>query len=212
MANLVAFIAMEMSRITISTGRIPITAGKFMALGEVEVESLPMDYDLLIRISPAAEGIRRFVNLNWDRNSNQGSRKFTFDLAVSADSISQILSDYTLQLPESIEIDILGPPSPETPSLKRTRMSKVDQYLPATLVRYSKLIEKAVMTSITEVIPSGNATFQNQELNDVVFRERKSINSADSVSSNINNIIVSSIKDLLVSMAKYGRNDRANQI
>ena len=56
------------------------------------------------------------------------------------------------------------------------------------------------MTSLTEMISSGNATLQNQALNDVVFRLRRSLHSAISVILNI--------KDLIVSMAKYGRNDR----
>ena len=63
----------------------------------------------------------------------------------------------------------------QSPPLKRSRISKIESYSPATLARYSKLIEKKLMALLSEEIPSANVHLQHQVLRDVMLRLEKMI-------------------------------------
>ena len=64
------------------------------------------------------------------------------------------------------------------------------------------------MTLLNEEIPSANVHLQHQVLRDVILRLEKTIDGIDPETCNINNTIVANIKNLLLSLEKYGRNNR----
>ena len=203
----------EISDMTTLSGVITITVRGLMAFGGIEDEHLLSEYEVLMRKVPTAAGFRQLLRCDYDRNSRHGSKKFTFFLGASADSIRQLLSNFTLSsLANSPQSNSLAvnpcPLSTVTPSLKRSRMSKIDEYKPATLERYSKAMMDTLMECLSGKIPSANVNLQNQVLNDVVLRLRKKLDGTDSDSCKINNVIVFNIKSLITSMGKFGRNDR----
>jgi hypothetical protein len=128
----------DISKLTTPDGIITITVRGLMAFGGIEDESLLKDYEYLFRKGPAASGFRQLLRSDYDRNSSHGSKKFTFFLGASEDSIRQLLSQFTLSTSanspqaNSLADSPFAIPT-VTPSLKRSRMSKIDEYKPATL-------------------------------------------------------------------------------
>ena len=64
------------------------------------------------------------------------------------------------------------------------------------------------MTLLNEEIPSANVHLQHQVLRDVILRLEKTIEGIDPKTCNINNAVVANIENLLLSLEKYGRNNR----
>ena len=64
------------------------------------------------------------------------------------------------------------------------------------------------MILLNEEIPSANVHLRHQVLRDVILRFEKTIDGIDPDTCNINNTIVANIKILLLSLEKYGRNNR----
>lgn len=90
----------------------------------------------------------------------------------------------------------------------RPRISKIESYSPATLAKYSKLVEIKLMTLLNEEIPSANVHLRHQVLRDVISRLEKTIDGIDPETCNVNNTIVANIKIFLLNLEKYGRNNR----
>ena len=65
-----------------------------------------------------------------------------------------------------------------------------------------------LMTLLNEEIPSANVHLRHQVLNDVILRLEKTIEGIDPETCNINNTVVANIKNLLLSLEKYGGNNR----
>jgi hypothetical protein len=172
-----------------------------MSFGDALSDELLVDYSIFLRNSPLTEGLRNLIDLTWDRNSSHAGKKFTFNLTASPDSIKKLLPTPSID-EAAVGIEL------QSPSLKRPRISKIESYSPATLARYSKLIEKKLMALLSEEIPSANVHLQHQVLRDVMLRLEKMIDGVDPETSNINNAIVANIKNLVMSLEKYGRNDR----
>ena len=191
----------DISRMITTSGRITIPLWKFMSFGDALSDELLVDYSIFLRNSPLTEGLRNLIDLTWDRNSSHAGKKFTFNLTASPDSIKKLLPTPSID-EAAIGIEL------QSPSLKRPRISKIESYSPATLARYSKLIEKKLMALLSEEIPSANVHLQHQVLRDVMLRLEKMIDGVDPETSNINNAIVANIKNLVMSLEKYGRNDR----
>jgi hypothetical protein len=127
----------EISNLTTPDGIITITVRGLMAFGGIEDESLLKEYEYLFRKGPAASGFRQLLRSDYDRNSSHGSKKLTFFLGASEDSVRQLLSKFTLSTSANCSLASPAAESPfpiptGTPSLKRSRMSKIDEYKPAT--------------------------------------------------------------------------------
>jgi hypothetical protein len=202
----------EISKMTTPDG-VNITVRRLMAFGGIEDESLLSEYEVLMRKGSSAAGFRQLVRSGYDRNSSHGSKKFTFYLGASVDSIRQLLSTFTLSTsgdsPQATSVADKPLSIPTvTPSLKRSRMSKMDEYKPATLERYSKVMMDELFKSLSDNSHQPTSICRTKILNDVVLRLRKKLDGTDTDSCNINNVIVSNIKSLVTSMGKFGRNDR----
>ena len=111
---------------------------------------------------------------DYDRNSRHSSKKFTFFLGATGDSIRQLLSNFTLSTladspaADSLTVSPLLIPT-VTPSLKRNRMSKIDKYKQSTSERYSKAVMGALMICLGDIIPVINVSLRNQVLDNVVL-------------------------------------------
>ena len=134
-----------------------------MSFGDALSDELLVDYSIFLRNSPLTEGLRNLIDLTWDRNSSHACKKFTFNLTASPESIKKLLPTPSID-EAAVGIDL------QSPSLKRPRISKIESYSPATLARYSKLIEKKLMVLLSEEIPSANVHLQHQVLRDVMLR------------------------------------------
>jgi hypothetical protein len=118
----------------------------------------------------------------------------TADKVIEQTQLSSSPGDVQLRIPEL------------TPSLKRPRISKIIEYSPSTLAKHSKNIEKKFRELLKEELPSSNSDLQNQVVKAFISRLEHDLGvTAD---NDVNNIIVSNIKDLITSVTKYGRNDR----
>ena len=192
----------DISGMITASGRITISLSKLMSFGEALSDELLIEYSIFLRNSPLAREFRNLIDLTWDRNSSHAGKKFTFDVTASPESIRRLMS---ISLLTSLcgNIDEV-----QTPSLKRPRISKIESYSPATLAKYSKLIETKLMTLLNEEILSANVHLQHQVLRDVILRLEKTIDGFDPETCNINNTIVANIKNTLLSLEKYGRNNR----
>jgi hypothetical protein len=204
----------QMDNMITSDGRITIPLKKMMMFADIVDDTELVGYDNLIR-GPSALEFQRFLSVTWDRNYNNGCRKFIFDLTASSDTIRQILSNHLLSTADKVieQTQLSSSPGdvqlriPElTPSLKRPRISKIIEYSPSTLAKHSKNIEKKFRELLKEELPSSNSDLQNQVVKAFISRLEHDLSvTAD---NDVNNIIVSNIKDLITSVTKYGRNDR----
>ena len=208
---------LEIAKLTTSGGRLTTTLRKFMSHWDVVDGPLLADYHVFIRKDPLATGFRNLMDVSWDRNSSNASRKFSFNSTAAAASIkelqyySQIQQTPTARLSLAVtpdhenECDMAIPT--ETPSLKRSRMSQKISYSPATLAKYSKSIETKLISLLQSEIPSANTNLQNQVLKDVMGRLEKRFDDG-TIACNVNEVIVSNIRSLVMSLNKFGVHDR----
>ena len=185
-----------------------------MLHGDVAEEPLLVNYDVFIRKDPLATRFRNLMDVSWDRVSSNASRKFSFNLTAAAASIKEL--QYYSQTPTAKlslavtpdhenECDMAIPI--ENPSLKRCRVSQKTSYSPATLAKYSRSIETKLISLLQTEIPSANTSLQNQVLKDVMERLEKRFDDG-SIACNVNEVIVSNIRSLVMSLNKFGVHDR----
>ena len=201
-----------------SRGIITVTLRKWMSFGGIIDESLLVLYDIYLRQDTATAGFRSMVNLDWDRNSYKGSKKFTFNLMVPSIDVQELLSEFTINEPINspaasevvavCNVETNGAPPISTPSFKRPRVSKILAYSPATLAKYSKNIESKFLNLLNEEIPSANEELRNQVAAEVILRLESRFTVTDIDSCDVNSKIVANLKYVVTSMTKYGRNDR----
>ena len=189
-----------------------MTVRNFMAFGHIVDEDILVLSDAFIRKDTAAAGFRSLVDMTWDRNSNHASKKITFDITVAAVRIQEMIFNYHLAQTPIVLSSAATPITSRTdlpvvtPSLKRRRVSHKIAYTPATLAKYSKSIENKVIAMLATDIPS-NDSLRDQVLKKVISRLESQFNDTEE-KCNANEIVVANIKELIVSMNKFGRNDR----
>ena len=209
--------APENAKLTTSGGRHTTTLRKFMLHGNIADEPLLVDYDVFIRKDPFATRFRNLTDVTWDRNSSNASRKFSFNLTAAAASIKELQYYSQIQQTPTAKLSPAVTPDPEnecdmaipteTPSLKRCRMSQKTAYSPATLAKYSKSIETKLISLLQSEIPSANTSLQSQVLKDVMERLAKRFDHG-TIAYNVNEVIVSNIRSLVMSLNKFGVHDR----
>ena len=96
-----------------------------MSFGDALSDELLVDYSIFLRNSPLTEGLRNLIDLTWDRNSSHAGKKFTFNLTASPESIKKLLPTPSID-EAAVGIELQSPP------LKRSRISKIESYSPAT--------------------------------------------------------------------------------
>lgn len=205
----------EITKLTTSEGRVTVTLRKFMSHEDVVDETLLGDYDVFIRRDPLATRFRSLLDVGWDRNSSKASRKFSFNLTAAAASIRELQFYDQIQQTPAVKLPLAVTPDhenesetslpTETPSLKRSRTSQKISYSPATLAKYSKIIETKLILLLKNEIPSANNELQNQVLKDVMTRLEKRF--GDRI-CDVNEVIVSNMKALIKSLNKFGVHDR----
>ena len=85
--------AAEIAKLTTSEGRVTATLRKVMSHGDIVDDLLLVEYDEFIRKDPLASGFRNLLDVSWDRNLTNSSRKFTFNLTASPASIRELQFD-----------------------------------------------------------------------------------------------------------------------
>ena len=190
-----------------------MTLRKLMKFGEIVDDDLLAKYEVYLRKSNAAQGFRNLVNLTWDESSRRGNKSFTYSINCTESEIQELLSEYTIKLPENLSPPNLPAPvdNPvvEAPTLKKRRISKAHSYTPATLAKYSKESEKKFLDILASDFPSAtNLDLQRQIVDHIISRLQLRFHGTEKDSCSVNNSIVNNIKELVTSMTKYGRNDR----
>ena len=188
-----------------------------MLHGDVADEPLLVDYDVFLRKDPLATRFRNLMDVSWDRNSSNASRKFSFNLTAAAASIKELQYYSQIQQTPTAKLSLAVTPDHENecdmaipienPSLKRCRVSQKTSYSPATLAMYSRSIETKLISLLQTEIPSANTSLQNQVLKDVMKRLEKRFDDG-SIACNVNEVIVSNIRSLVMSLNKFGVHDR----
>lgn len=152
-----------------------MTLRKLMKFGEIVDDDLLAKYEVYLRKSNAAQGFRNLVNLTWDEGSHRGNKSFTYSINCTESEIQELLSEYTIKLPENLSPPNLPAPvdNPvvETPTLKKRRISKAHSYTPATLAKYSKEAETKFLEMLVSDYPSAaNLLLQEQIVDDTISR------------------------------------------
>ena len=126
-----------------------MTLRKLMKFGEIVDEDLLSEYEVYLLKDIAAQRFRNLVDLTWDHNSRKGNRSFTYIINCTESEMQDLLSEYTIKLPDNLSTPNLPAPvdNPvvETPTLKQRRITKAQSYTPATLAKYSKEAEKKLL-------------------------------------------------------------------
>ena len=207
----------EIAKLTTSEGRVTATLRKVLSHGDIIDDLLLVEYDEFIRKDPLASGFRNLMDVSWDRNLTNSSRKFTFNLTSSPASIRELQFHSLIQQTPTVKLPLAVTPEheneceiavpTETPSLKRCRISQKTSYSPATLAKYSKSIEAKLILLLKSEIPSANNELRNQVLRDVMTRLEKRFSDGMFV-CNVNEVIVSNMRALVTSLNKFGVHDR----
>ena len=146
-----------------------------MKFGETVDDDLLAQYEIYLRKSNAAQGFLNLVNLTWDENSRIGNKSFTYSIKCTESEIQELLSEYTIKLPDNPSPPNLPAPvdNPvvETPTLKKRRISKAHSFTPATIAKYSKEAEKKFLHMLASDFPSAaNLHLQKQIVDDIISR------------------------------------------
>ena len=188
-----------------------------MLHGNLDDEPLLVDYDVFIRKDPLATGFRNLTDVTWDRNSSNASRKFSFNLSAAAASLKELQYYSQIQQTPTAKLSLAVTPDPEnecdmaipteTPSLMRCRVSQKISYSTATLAKYSKSIETKLISLLQSEILSANTSLQSQVLKHVMEWLAKRFDHG-TIAYNVNEVIVSNIRSLVMSLNKFGVHDR----
>ena len=209
--------SVEIAKLTTSEGRVTATLRKIMSHGDITDDLLLVEYDEVIRKDQLTSGFRNLLDVSWDRNLTNSSRKFTFNLTASPASIRELQLDSLIQKTPTVKLPRAMTPEhenecenalpTETPSLKRCRISQKISYSTATLAKYSRSIEAKLILLLKTEIPSANNELQNQVLKDVMTRLEKRFSDVMFV-FNDNEVIVSNMRALITPLNKFGVHDR----
>lgn len=172
-----------------------------MAYAGITDEEELISYEFYIRKGIHAAEFRSTVSLSFGECRRGRERKFTFDLTVGSFEISKLLILHNNQF---MKVE----PVLETPEVKRLkRISGKTEYSPATLAKYSKVLEKKINALFDEEMPDTNLDLRSQVIHDVMRRLNLKEDKVQEESSH-NSMIVSNIRSLVISMRLHGKNDR----
>jgi hypothetical protein len=187
------------------SGRMTMRFKEFMALGEITDQALVLSYEALIR---KAKNKFNLINLDYSRSARGLLAEFTFDLAVSNDTVASLLK----LLGVSVIVEALPPAPlpahPPAPKKKITvnRKSNKETYTSQYVDKYCfDLVEEIKLLISTRL--SGKATLLDLIKVQILQRlEKHLIEKEKDDSMFINTIIVDNIKRGITSMRLLGRN------
>jgi len=187
------------------SGRMTMRFKEFMALGEITDQALVLSYEALIR---KAKNKFTLINLDYSRSARGLLAEFTFDLAVSNDTVASLLK----LLGVSVIVEALPPAPlpahPPAPKKKITvnRKSNKETYTSQYVDKYCfDLVEEIKLLISTRL--SGKATLIDLIKVQILQRlEKHLIEKEKDDSMFINTIIVDNIKRGITSMRLLGRN------
>ena len=96
--------SVEIAKLTTSEGRVTATLRKIMSHGDITDDLLLVEYDEFIRKDPLTSGFRNLLDVSWDRNLTNSSRKFTFNLTASPASIRELQFDSLIQKTPTVKL------------------------------------------------------------------------------------------------------------
>ena len=129
-----------------------------MSFGDIFDESLLADYEVFLRKSPVAAGLRNMIDLTWGNFPKLVERRFSPYLNASKTDIKFLSAEINFESPTDGENPILGTPTPSN----RSRMSKKESHSPATVAKYSKATENGIVNLFATELPSASAELKNQ--------------------------------------------------
>jgi hypothetical protein len=101
------------------SGRMTMRFKEFMALGEITDQALVLSYEALIR---KAKNKFNLINLDYSRSARGLLAEFTFDLAVSNDTVASLLN--VLGVSVIVEaIDLPPAPLPTNPPAPKKKIT-----------------------------------------------------------------------------------------
>lgn len=209
--------AAEFVKFTTSSGILQLTITRLMSFVHISDEAEVAAYEKYLRKDRDAKGFRDLVGLEWHKNSYGADKIIYLNIEASAGDILELLSVYNISQPlkeaasaieKPLVDEAINVPPFATPPLKRLRKSKLLEYSPATLAKYSKEVESKFLEVVQGTLESANDDLRIQVVKEVISRLESRYDGIDTDRDNVNNIIVQNIKHLVTSMTKYGRNDR----
>jgi hypothetical protein len=119
------------------------------------------------------------VGLNWHRNTYGANKIIYLNIGASAGDILELLSIYTISQPLKVATSAIEKPLVDEainvppfaiPPLKRLRKSKLLEYSPATLAKYSKEVESKFLEVVKRTLESANDDLRIQVVKEVISR------------------------------------------